>query len=88
MRQVISSDCHLLSSLETLEAGPPRMMWTYVLDTKLGVIKTWATVTKRKEGFYVTEMKKKVVVETFVSRKSDPFRSSRSFIDSGTIERK
>lgn len=33
-------------------------------------------------------MKKKVVVETFVSRKSDPFHASCSFIDSGTIERK
>lgn len=33
-------------------------------------------------------MKKKVIFETFVSRKSDPFHSFCSFIDSGTIERK
>lgn len=58
------------------------------IDTKWDVIKTWATVIKQEEGFCVSEMKKKVILETSLSRKSDAFYSFCSFIDSGTIERK
>lgn len=57
-------------------------------DTKVGIIKTWGSVTKWEKGFCVTEMKKKVSFETLVSRDSDSFCSFCSCIDSGTEERK
>lgn len=43
---------------------------------------------KQEEDFCVSEMKKKAALETSLSRKSDPFYSFCSFIDSDTIERK
>lgn len=59
-----------------------------VRTQKLDIIKTWTTVSRQREGFFVIEVKKKVISETFVSGKSEPFHSYCSFIDCSTIEEK